>query len=68
VLLTDGKRASVPQQYQEKAEQLKGNPKLSERQALNLELNLQLIELESIRNDKEGVEDDVFDEPGQPPF
>jgi hypothetical protein len=61
VLLTSGKAAFVPPNYQSAAEKLRGNPRLSEKQALNLELNLQLIELEAIRIQKEGTTDDESD-------
>lgn len=62
VFLFDGKSASVPAGYETKAKQLKGNPKLTEIQARNLELNLQLIEMERIRYQKEGdVDDELVD-------
>lgn len=63
VLLTDGKPKSLPANYEAVAHKLTGNPKLTEVQAMNLNLNLQLIEMEAIRSEKEGVpddEDDVF--------
>ena len=56
VLLSTGKR--VDPTYPSKAHVLKGNPRLSEIQALNLGLNLQLIEMESIRNEKESEDED----------
>jgi hypothetical protein len=58
VFLLDGKDAAKWPQYQAKATVLEGNAALSEIQALNLNLNLQLIEMESIRNEKEGTTDD----------
>ena len=63
VLLPDGKTKNLPSNYVAAAEKLRGNPKLTDIQATNLELNLQLIELETIRNQKEGVaeDDDIFD-------
>ncbi len=56
VLLLDAKKADAS--YVAKARKLRGNPKLNEIEARNLELNLQLIELEAIRNEKEGTDDD----------
>lgn len=47
VVLPDGKSTSVPSRYLEEAGKLKGNPKLTEIQALNLEMNLQLIEMQA---------------------
>jgi hypothetical protein len=46
VVLPDGKAKSVPPRYHEEAVKLRGNPKLTEIQALNLEMNLQLIEMQ----------------------
>lgn len=62
VLLSSGQAKSVPPNYVAAAEKLKGNPRLTERQATNLDLNLQLIQLEAVRTEKEGVtdDDDVF--------
>lgn len=59
VLLESGTASKVDVYYEEKALSIQGNPKLSETQAKNLELNLQLIEMERIRNQKEGSEVDV---------
>jgi ATPase family associated with various cellular activities (AAA) len=56
VFLTTGKKAD--QSYFNKAQRLQGNSRLTETQALNLDLNLQLIELEKIRFEKEGSDDD----------
>lgn len=63
VFLVNGK--NVDPTYQQRALQLQGNPKLTELQARNLELNLQLIELEESRTQKEGTtdDDDIFTEP-----
>lgn len=62
VLLTTGKPAHLPANYEQQARQIVGNDKLTERQALNLQLNLQLIELEVVRQQKEGsANDDTFD-------
>jgi hypothetical protein len=67
VLLTGGKTKAVPAGYPAAAAKLQALPegKLTERQAMNLALNLQLIELESVRIEKEGStdDDDIFDEP-----
>lgn len=60
VLLPSAKAAKVPNGYETAATKLKGNPKLTPVQALNLDLNLQLIEMESIRNEKGTTADDVF--------
>lgn len=67
VLLLDGREKTLPSGYVAQAEKLRGNPKLTDLQARNLEMNLQLIEMESIRNEKEGdaadddtVDDDIF--------
>lgn len=65
VLLLDGKAKSVPPGYEAQAESIKGSSKLSEVQRRNLDLNLQLIEMESIRNEpleeEEGEDgDDIF--------
>lgn len=62
VVLTSGKPANVPPGYEAAAQQLKGNPKLTEQQARNLELNLQLIQLEAVRHEKEGSNDDESDD------
>lgn len=69
VMLLDGKPATIaglPGNYVSHARKLKDNAvingKLTEVQRINLDLNLQLIEMESIRNENKGVsEDDVFD-------
>lgn len=65
VFFTSGKDALGHPTYKQKALSLVGNDKLTELQALNLRLNLELIELEEIRNEKEGTtvdddEDDIF--------
>jgi hypothetical protein len=62
IFLLDGKNSTVPNLYEPKAQQLKGNDRLTPVQALNLELNLQLIELEKIRQEKGTEEDDILDE------
>lgn len=62
VFLADGKDAKQLNDYESKARGLQGNEKLSDIQALNLNLNLQLIEMEKIRYEKEGsLDDDVID-------
>ena len=60
VLLLSGK--NPPPAYLGQAQKLKGNPKLTPLQASNLALNLQLLELESIRshNPKEDEDDNIF--------
>lgn len=67
-LFTTGKK--VDPNYKSKALVLQGNPKLTEVQAINLNLNLQLIEMEEIRREKETQDDDVLDpdDGGNPPF
>jgi hypothetical protein len=62
VVLVDGKAKSIPSNYESKAHQLMGNPRLSEKQATNLKLNLQLIEMESVRNQKGDDGDDLIDD------
>lgn len=57
VIITDGKAALGLTGYESKAKSLVGNPKLTEQQAINLSLNLQLIELEERRKQK-GITDD----------
>lgn len=66
VFLLDGKTAHVDPLYPAKAAQLKGNARLTAVQALNLELNLQLLELEQIRQEKGVDEDDVLEQPDDP--
>jgi hypothetical protein len=62
VVLLDGKAKSIPNGYVTDAAQLQDSKKLSEVQRKNLNLNLQLIEMESIRNEPvEGGDDDVDD-------
>lgn len=68
VLLPDGKAKAVPKGYTDAATKLKGNPRLTEIQARNLDLNLQLIEMESIRNEKGTDEDDDDVFTNDPPF
>lgn len=66
VLLLDGKVKNIPNGYENDAAQLQDSKKLTEVQRRNLDLNLQLIEMESIRNEPvEGSEaddddDDIF--------
>lgn len=52
VFMPDASHANRMPQYEAKARALKGNARLTEVQALNLQLNLQLIEMEQIRNEK----------------
>ena len=65
VMLLGGSAKSVPPGYVAAAQKLEGNPRLTEQQALNLNLNLQLVQLESVRYEKEGSidDDDIFAEP-----
>jgi hypothetical protein len=58
VLLMNGKK--VDPRYPSKAQVLKDSPKLTELQALNLRLNLQLIEMESIRHERGDEDDDIL--------
>lgn len=60
VVLVDGRK--IPSGYEANAAKLRGNDRLTPIQALNLELNLQLVELETIRKKKETEddEDDIF--------
>jgi hypothetical protein len=64
VFLLDGKPATVDPMYAPRAQQLVGNDKLTEVQALNLNLNLQLIEMEKIRLEKglESDEDEILED------
>ena len=52
VVLLDGKK-SVPNGYEAQAQRIRGNPRLSPIQTLNLELNLQLIEMERVKTSEE---------------
>lgn len=61
VFLLDGRSATVPNLYEPKAHQLRGNDRLTPVQALNLELNLQLIEMEKIRQEKGTEDDEILD-------
>lgn len=61
MFLLDGKH--VPTGYEKAAKAIKGNPKLSRVQALNLEINLQLIELEQAKNKSaEEANNDIDDD------
>lgn len=53
VVLLGGGKGQVPQNYVSAALKLRGNPRLTEIQARNLDLNLQLVELEEARREKE---------------
>jgi hypothetical protein len=66
VYLLDGKTSTVPNLYEPKAHQLRGNDRLTPVQAMNLELNFQLIEMEKIRQEKGIEEDDILDEINEP--
>ena len=52
VLLLNGGRG-VPHGYEVQAKKLRGNPKLSHIQALNIDLNLQIIEMERMKQEEE---------------
>jgi len=56
VLLLDAK--NVDPKYRINAPKLKGNPRLTKAQAINLELNLQLISMEAERHQMEEENDD----------
>lgn len=62
VVLVDAKAKSIPTGYPAAAQKLSEvKEKLTEQQGRNLELNLQMIEMESIRNQKgDGADDDTF--------
>jgi hypothetical protein len=57
VFLTDGKDAVTFPQYEEKARALPVD-RLTDIQKTNVYLNLQLVEMEQIRQEKEGTDDD----------
>jgi hypothetical protein len=59
VFLVEAKDTTALPAYEAKARSLVGNNRLTELQALNLQLNLQLIELEAIRHEKGTSEDDA---------
>lgn len=69
MFLLSGRDASGFPRYEGQALALRGNDKLTPVQALNLELNLQLIEMERIRKEK-GVsdDDDILNVDDQDPF
>lgn len=60
ILLVDGK--NVPLNYERNALKLVGNEKLTPIQALNLDMNLQLLELEAGRQEKGDVDDGNTDD------
>ena len=64
VFFLSGKDAIAHPKYQARAEQIKDSDKLTPLQRQNLELNLELIELEAIRNEKmkETADDAEFDD------
>lgn len=64
LFFTDGKESAKYPQYETTAVSLRGDVRLNEVQALNLELNLQLIELERIRHEKgtDTHEDTIIDD------
>lgn len=58
VYLVKAKDAAAIPGYEAKAKALVGNDRLTEVQALNLSLNLQLLQMEAIRNEKGSEEQD----------
>lgn len=62
VFLKSGADAKAEPKYEGMARKLQGNTRLTEVQALNLELNLQLIEMEKIRQER-GTDDGGATEP-----
>lgn len=66
VFLLDGKTKSIDPAYEAKAKQLQGNARLTPVQSLNVELNLQLIEMEKIRQEKGTDEDDILETTDDP--
>ena len=58
VVLLNG--IEVPSGYVKAANELRGNPKLTQLQAINLEINLQLIQMEEIRKEEDQHDDDTF--------
>lgn len=69
VILLGGRHSDLPPKYMSDAESLIGNPKLTERQALNLKLNLLLIKTQEERqsnmegsDEDDAVTDDIFDQ------
>lgn len=59
VFVVDGKAAAaLPPTYVRNAAALRGNSRVTALQKQNIELNLQLIEMEKIRFEKEGTNDD----------
>lgn len=64
MFFTDGKEAAKYPQYETTAASLQDDPRLSPVQALNLKLNLDLIEIERIRHEKgtDTHEDTVIDD------
>lgn len=67
VFLLSGKAKDVDAAYPPKAAQLYGNDKLTPVQKLNVGLNLQLLEMEQIRQEK-GVDEDEGIDPVDEPF
>lgn len=61
VFIADAKMAKAEPSYPARAQALVGNSRLTQIQRQNLDLNLQLIEMEKIRFEKEGTTND--DEP-----
>jgi hypothetical protein len=56
VLLRSGRSSAVNTNYEVQAKKLRGNPRLTTTQALNIELNLQLIEMEQAKTTEEDDE------------
>jgi AAA domain (dynein-related subfamily) len=64
VFLTSGREATAFARYEEEARALQGNKKLTAVQSINLDLNLQLIDLEKVRNEKGIPADDTDPDDG----
>ena len=64
LFLTDGKQAAAYPQYEQTARSLRGDKRLNTIQALNLDLNLQLIEMERIRQEKGTPDDTLIEDDG----
>jgi hypothetical protein len=65
LFLYDRKNPEMNSNTETQLKKIKGNARLTEIQSLNVELNLQLIELENQRKEKEIDDDDII---GDPPF
>lgn len=61
VVLLDGRKANPA--YVKNARQLQGNPRLTPIQAVNLELNMQLIGMEEVKSSRKETDDDDDTDP-----